>query len=75
MRNPFLHVLDRDLEGSTDTQYRGFLHAALLLYCTAGLVQVKPIIKRAALVWTAYTLTTWWRREQNNIKQLKDATS
>ncbi len=56
-------------------QYRGFLHMALLLYWTAGLVQVKPIIMRAALVWTANTLTTWWRREQNNIKQLKEATS
>ncbi len=56
-------------------QYRGFLHMALLLYWTAGLVQVKPIIKRAALVWTANTLTTWWCREQNNIKQLKEATS
>jgi len=55
--------------------YERFLHTALLLYCTAGLVQVKPIIKRTALVWTANTLTTRWRREQNNIKHLKEATS
>lgn len=63
-------VIQEDLR----TQRCGFLNAALLLYCTAGLVQVKSIIKCTALVWTANTLTTRWRREpkktiSNNLRR------